>query len=104
MSRALDDLYQFERNLRSSLANEDWAVVSDLDSQCRELVNRAIDEMSALQDLEAQQHYNVALQQLAGLYQMMQTRCSDARDAVALDLQKAQRGRQAQKFYTSIDN
>lgn len=103
MSKALDDLYQFERNLRCSLDNEDWGTVAELDARCRGLVNRAIDEMSGLQDSDAQHHYSRALQELAELYQALREQCLNARDAVAEDLQKAQRGRQAKKVYTLMD-
>lgn len=103
MNTALNELYQFVRDLRHSMNNDDWQHVAELDSQCRGLVSRAIDEMSGLQDHDAQQHYSHVLQGLADLYEQLQSRCIAARNSVAANLETSQRGRRAQKVYTLVD-
>jgi len=94
MSAAVQLLESTGDALREALARQDWAVIGELDRQCRQAVEAAMVEASR-DETQLREH----LQQLLELYRQLVSLCQEEQQRLASELVQAHHARQGAKVY-----
>ena len=93
MSLSVQRLERAEEALREALDEKDWAMIAELDWQCREAVDAAMVEP------EDGEVLRLRLQALLGLYGQLVSSCQQEQQRLAGELNQLNQGRQGAKVY-----
>ncbi|WP_447747416.1 flagellar protein FliT [Pseudomonas nicosulfuronedens] len=94
MSQAMLQLNETRAALSTALHNQDWEAIGDLDQQCREQVD------VAMQDAERdEQSLRETMEQLLALYAELVQVCTAQRTAIGAELTAVRRSSQGAKVY-----
>ena len=94
MSSSVQRLEMTGNALRTALEQQDWAVIGDLDRECRQAVEDAM--VDAVRD-EAQLKQN--LEELLALYRDLVQVCQEHQQKLAGELVQIQQGQQGARVY-----